>query len=302
MPDRHGPHGLKEDDPRLDDAWAFVIEHQGEQVRKGTQIPYTTHLQRAAHRVLDDGGTVEEAAAALLHDVVEDTPVTQGGHSVDLEEVRERFGERVAEVVGYCTDAAPPPGMPKAPWRGRKETHFAHLRGADPGTLRVVAADKTDNLTHQLADLDACADDPAAFAESLARFKGGFAGTLWYYRNMHAAMGDELADSALYREFTELIAEFASRWSPEGEVLARRARVRAVLDDLDPSGVGPGRVAADYYAIDADELARRISIPGAPPAEDVVATLVTQWYGRRPGSDEPVWSLADRQPVAEALR
>ena len=260
MTDRHGKHDLGED-PRYDEAWAFVIENQGAQNRKGTNTAYTTHLRGVAHKVLKNGGTPEEAIGGMLHDVVEDTPVLEGGHSVDVAEVRKLFGPRVAEVVEFCTDAAPDPGESKAPWRRRKEEHFKHLVEADSGTLRVVAADKTDNISGQLADFKACGDDPAALAESLSRFKGGFAGTLWYYRGMRAAMGDKLAGSELYDELTARIADLARLWSPTADELERRDRVRLTLDRLDPGNVGPIRVADGHYVIDADELVRRSDDP-----------------------------------------
>jgi GTP pyrophosphokinase len=304
--DVHGPHGLGENEV-YDRAWRFVVEHQGEQLRKGTNIRYTTHLRGAAKRVHEDGGTPDEVVAAMLHDVIEDTPVVKGGTSIELEDVRRDFGDRVAEIVDFCTDAAPPPGEPKDPWRLRKEAHFEHLRGGDPGTLRVVVADKTDNITSQIDDIRAC-DGDLKIAESLARFKGGFAGTLWYYRNMRAAMGDELAGSTLFDEFTSLIEEFASIRTPSAAELHCRDRVRRVLDRIDPNEVGRAAVAAGYYSIDADELARRTHAPGAP--EEVIVSHVDKWYVKRDRSSgteidislvDKVWDLPTREALARSL-
>lgn len=292
--DKHGFHGLG-DNQLYDDAWAFVIKHQGDQVRNGTDIPYTTHLRGAARLALDDGGTPEEVVAALLHDVVEDTPVSPGGDSIDFEDMRRTFGDRVAEIVKFCTDAAPPAGEDKKPWRGRKEAHFEHLRAADPGTLRVVVADKTDNITGQIADLEACAGDEKAVAGSLARFKGGFAGTLWYYRGMCAAMGDTLVGSELYGRLTGLIDEFASLRESGAQEADCQARVRAVLDRLDPHDVGLPVVEDGYYSIDAYELARRTNTPGAASEEEVVETLVAKWYRK------DAWGQSDLDEIAGAL-
>jgi len=61
--------------------------------------------------------------AALLHDVVEDC----GGHPV-LEEIRRRFGDRVATIVEGCTDAYT---IPKPPWKQRKLDYLEVLRRAD---------------------------------------------------------------------------------------------------------------------------------------------------------------------------
>ena len=64
------------------------------QLRKGTAVPYVSHLLGVAAHVIDDGGSEDEAIAALLHDVVKD----QGGLR-RLADVRRRFGAHVAAIV-----------------------------------------------------------------------------------------------------------------------------------------------------------------------------------------------------------
>lgn len=108
---------------RFDDALQLASELHRKQKRKGSPVPYISHLLIVAGTVLDDGGTEDEAIAALLHDAVED----QGGKAV-AERIRERFGDRVAEVVLACSDADT---MPKPPWRERKDAYIAHLSDAD---------------------------------------------------------------------------------------------------------------------------------------------------------------------------
>ena len=63
--------------------------------------------------MLDDGGSEDEAIAALLHDAAED----QGGDK-RLREIRSRYGDDVAAIVDSCTDSYE---EPKPPWRTRKE-------------------------------------------------------------------------------------------------------------------------------------------------------------------------------------
>jgi len=92
------------------------------------------HLFGVASLVLEDGGSEDEAIAALLHDAVED----QGG-APRLADIRARFGERVAAIVAGCTDAETDP---KPPWRERKAAYLAHLREAPPDVLRVSSADR----------------------------------------------------------------------------------------------------------------------------------------------------------------
>jgi GTP pyrophosphokinase len=121
-----------------------------------------------ASLVLEAGGDEDLAIAALLHDVVEDC-----GGAPMLNEVRRRFGRRVASVVEGCTDAD---SDPKPPWRERKEGYIRRLRSADADTRLVSAADKLNNMRSILTDY-------RAIGESVwARCKGGRDGTLWYYR------------------------------------------------------------------------------------------------------------------------
>ena len=85
---------------RYDDALLYASELHRTQVRKGTLIPYMSHLLSVSALVLKNGGDEDQAIAGLLHDAVED----QGGLPT-LEAVRERFGDRVANIVSDCTDS-----------------------------------------------------------------------------------------------------------------------------------------------------------------------------------------------------
>jgi len=103
-----------------------------------------------------------------LHDVVEDC----GGQPV-LDEVRERFGDRVAGIVQGCTDAYT---IPKPPWKQRKLDYLEVLRRADDDVRLVSAADKLHNVRTILADYRREGDSV------WERFSGRRDGTLWYYR------------------------------------------------------------------------------------------------------------------------
>ena len=76
---------------RFDDAFAFAHCLHREQVRKGTRIPYVSHLMSVAALVIEHGGDEDQAIAALLHDAAED----QGG-AATLEQIRETFGNTVS--------------------------------------------------------------------------------------------------------------------------------------------------------------------------------------------------------------
>jgi (p)ppGpp synthase/HD superfamily hydrolase len=84
--------------PRFTEALALVCELHRSQARKGTQIPYVSHLLAVASLALEYGATEDEAIAAVLHDAVEDQagePTAQG--------IENRFGKSVADIVRACS-------------------------------------------------------------------------------------------------------------------------------------------------------------------------------------------------------
>src|SRR5215468_1691683 len=107
---------------RFGDAVALARKLHERQRRKGTPVPYLSHLLSVSALVIEDGGDEDEAIAALLHDAVED----QGGLPT-LELIRRWFGDRVADIVLECTDSHE---EPKPPWRERKERYLDHLAQA----------------------------------------------------------------------------------------------------------------------------------------------------------------------------
>jgi len=162
---------------RFDRALLYATHVHGGQVRKGTSTPYVAHLLAVAATVLEYGGDEDLAIAALLHDSVED----QGGRA-RLDDVRNRFGKRVARIVEACSDslANTAKGERKAPWRKRKEAYLADLRKANKDILRVSLADKVHNARAILRDLR-----KSDVGEKVwARFSVSKKQTLWYYDNL----------------------------------------------------------------------------------------------------------------------
>jgi len=157
----------------FDRAVQYANRIHANQTRKGTDVPYMTHLLGVASLVLENGAqSEEEVIGALLHDAAED----QGGRP-RLEDIREQFGEQVAHIVDACTDSYE---SPKPPWRPRKEAYVAHVRerverGGDEPALRVSLADKLHNTRAIIADVRESGD--ALFE----RFSGKKDGTIWYY-------------------------------------------------------------------------------------------------------------------------
>ncbi len=154
--------------PVFIDALIFAAQLHLHQERKGTKIPYLSHILAVGAIVLEHCEIEDEAIAALLHDAVED----QGGKPV-LERIRLRFGNTVARIVEECTDADV---LPKPPWKERKVQYIEHLKTASASARLVSAADKLHNVRTILTDYRECKED------LWGRFNGGREGTLWYYR------------------------------------------------------------------------------------------------------------------------
>ena len=142
--------------------------------------------------MLENGGSQDEAIGALLHDAVED----QGG-APRLEEIRQRFGPQVAEIVDGCSDSDT---TPKPPWRARKEAYITHLAEASRSVQLVSAADKLYNVRSTI-------DDYREHGESVwQRFTTGRDGTLWYYRTIVTRF-DKLQGTPLLSQLQRAVAE-----------------------------------------------------------------------------------------------
>jgi (p)ppGpp synthase/HD superfamily hydrolase len=165
---------------RFREALVYASQLHAEQSRKqvqaagSVQVPYIAHLLAVTALVLEHGADEDEAIAALLHDAIED----QGGDAT-RQRILGLFGQRVVGIINGCTDAEE---CPKPAWEERKRKHVASVCIADESVRLVTAADKLHNARSVLADY-------LRFGEaSWARFRGGRAGTLWYYRAMVEAL------------------------------------------------------------------------------------------------------------------
>src|SRR5205809_5440584 len=135
---------------RFDRALLYATHVHGGQARKGTSVPYIAHLLAVAGTVLEYGGSEDLAIAALLHDAVED----QGGEP-RLSDIRNRFGDRVADIVRSCSDTVvnASAGERKEDWYIRKKGYIEHLNTVDQETLLVSLSDKVHNARSILRDL-----------------------------------------------------------------------------------------------------------------------------------------------------
>ena len=133
--------------PLLDRALAVAAwAHRG-QVRRSWPRPYVEHCVEVAE-VLAAHGVEDERllAAALLHDVLEDT-------DVGADELARLFGEDVVALVEALSEDA------RRPHDERKAAHLRRLRAAPAGAVLVFAADKLVGVRDLAARLSAPAAD-----------------------------------------------------------------------------------------------------------------------------------------------
>jgi (p)ppGpp synthase/HD superfamily hydrolase len=158
---------------QFDSALCYAHIKHRTQVRKGTNIPYISHLLQVAGLVLEHGGNEDEAIGGLLHDVVEDTDVMP-------EEVEILFGKKVRDIVVACSDSTG--GGVKPEWKERKLAYIAHIEHASPSVRLVSCCDKIHNARAILADY-------RVHGEALwDRFNAGNRDKiLWYYRGLSDA-------------------------------------------------------------------------------------------------------------------
>ncbi len=153
--------------------WAATC-HDG-QLRKGCAVPYVEHVMGVAV-VLDRLGFAEDVViAGLLHDVVEDTPVT-------LEQVAAQFGAAVAEIVRHCSEVKIDATGAKRPWIDRKRDHLEALGEAPVAARAVVLADKLHNLKCIELDLREGRDVWTTFNAEQSQ-------VLWYYHTTIERIG-----------------------------------------------------------------------------------------------------------------
>jgi len=160
--------------PRFTEAVSFAIDRHGTQPRKGSRVSYVSHLLSVAALVLEMEGSEDEAIAALLHDVIEDTTVDEAG-------VAERFGPEVAAIVRASSDTVEDQ---KPPWLGRKRAYIAEIAAKPPPALRISIADKLHNARSTLDEHHRIGDavfDRFKNSDGAGAFESRREGTLWYY-------------------------------------------------------------------------------------------------------------------------
>ncbi len=167
---------------RLDQALVFVAAAFRHHIRKGSGVPYLSHLLQVAATVAEHGGDEEQIVAALCHDYLEDIA---GAHRDDL---AGRFGDRVARLVEGLSDST---GQFKSVWKERKLSYLACLWGESVELKLICVADKLHNASAIVRDRRLVGD------RVWERFNPTREESLWYYREVLVSLGTDWAHPLL---------------------------------------------------------------------------------------------------------
>lgn len=183
----------KGDLPLFERAVVFATAAHSGMTRKGSRIPYLSHPVEAAAIVAEMTEDEELIAAAVLHDVVEDTEVT-------LEELRQYFGDRIAGYVSGETENKRKDLPPESTWMLRKQETISFLADrADTKARMLALADKLSNLRSIARDQENLGDRLWDRFHQKEKAMHG-----WMYRQVAEAL-KELACYPAWQEYDYLI-------------------------------------------------------------------------------------------------
>ena len=176
----------------LDRAIVFAVRAHAGSERRGKGFPYIVHPMEAVAIVATMTADQELLAAAALHDTVEDTGVT-------VEQLRQEFGSRVADLVAQESDSLTPGLSEAESWKARKQAAIDRLSGASHEAKMVALGDKLSNMR-------AIARDYALQGDALWRIFHVSDRSLheWHYRGLADALR-ELDGTFAFQEFEQLI-------------------------------------------------------------------------------------------------
>lgn len=186
---------------RLAEAVGLALAWHAEDTRKGTTVPYVSHLLQVAGLVLEFGGDVDQAVTGLLHDALEDAPdAASRGQREQV--IAERFGEDVHALVLACSDTGrDESASSKRPWKARKQSFLKALEHAPARSLMVIACDKLHNLRSLVCDIEH--EGPV----TLERFNAPPAEQAWYFEGISARLNGRIP-GALAGELDRAIGRY----------------------------------------------------------------------------------------------
>lgn len=129
---------MKRDHTLVERAMMLALQAHNGQMRKEADVPFIVHPISVALILARSGFPDTVIAAALVHDVIEDT-------SISLSELRQELGDAVADLV------APVTHDDTLPWEAKKRAYIEAVRNTSEGAKAISLADKIANAQSLLA-------------------------------------------------------------------------------------------------------------------------------------------------------
>lgn len=181
-------------DARLYKAYAYSAQAHKGQLRKGTRIPYFSHIITTMNYAMELTSDTEVLMAAALHDTVEDTSVT-------IEDIKHEFGERVAFLVDCESEDKHRDRPASETWKIRKSHTVEHLKDMPLDVKIIVLADKTANAESLLHEWRLAGDKVWQKFNETDKNKQA-----WYYYSCAKAL-EELKDTSVMKKYMEYIEQ-----------------------------------------------------------------------------------------------
>lgn len=221
----------------LDRAICFAaVKHAGVS-RKGSSVPYVTHVLEALEIVSRMTEDEEIRAAAVLHDTLEDTDATKDD-LIDL------FGSRVADLVAAESENKREDLPAEDTWKIRKQETVRHLAGASTDIRMLALGDKLSNIRAMTRDYREMGEDLwKKFNQQNPVLQG------WYYGSLANIFGQDevIRKTDACREYYELCSQLFSKTYDGNGNLIEDEDEKPEAADAEPDREKDSRIQIGFF-------------------------------------------------------
>lgn len=182
--------------PLMRAALAIAADKFADKARKGIETPYLSHLLAVSALVMEHGGSEVQAAAGLLHDVIEDVKISGPKLQRLIVEhgAPEVAAAAVVAIVEATTDGQPDQKRDEVSWLERKRAYITslHAKSDSDASLLVSLADKVHNAESTVQDIRAGTTANEHYAPDHFNAKAPL--QKWYYTELAAVFRDRLGN------------------------------------------------------------------------------------------------------------
>ncbi len=176
------------------EAIRFATDAHSGQKRKGKETSYIMHPLSVGLLLANSGAEEDVVIAGILHDTIEDTEVT-------YEEIVEKFGKRVADIVNDVTEQDR-----SLSWVERKQAALDHVKSMSEDSVLVKTADVLHNMSDQIADYKKEGD------KIFLKFNAGKEAQLERYNKLVSALKSRNINNPLLPDLEKNLSKLQALW------------------------------------------------------------------------------------------